>query len=59
MKKVGIAIHGGAGTILRSSLTHEKEEQYTSALRVALNLGYDILNRWLNEHAREIFYTQR
>ena len=45
MKKVGIAIHGGAGTILRSSLTHEKEEQYTSALRVALNLGYDILIR--------------
>ncbi len=45
MKKVGIAIHGGAGTILRSSLTPEKEKQYTSALREALTLGYDILAR--------------
>ena len=43
MTKIGIAIHGGAGTILRSSLTSEKEQQYTAALRDALNNGYAIL----------------
>ena len=43
MRKAGIAIHGGAGTILRSSLSPEKEQQYTSALREALNAGYSIL----------------
>ena len=41
----GIAIHGGAGTILRSSMTPKKEQQYTTALREALHAGYDILNR--------------
>jgi len=41
--KFGIAIHGGAGTILRSSLTGEKEKLYTGALREALNTGYSIL----------------
>jgi beta-aspartyl-peptidase (threonine type) len=43
MNKAGIAIHGGAGTILRSSMTAEKEQQYTAALREALDAGYDIL----------------
>jgi beta-aspartyl-peptidase (threonine type) len=41
----GIAIHGGAGTILRSSMTAEKEERYTAALRAALHIGYDILDK--------------
>ncbi|MBK7149784.1 MAG: isoaspartyl peptidase/L-asparaginase [Bacteroidetes bacterium] len=41
----GIAIHGGAGTILRSSMTAEKEEQYTHALRTALHIGYAILDK--------------
>ena len=45
MIKPGIAIHGGAGTILRSSMPPEKEQQYTTALREALYAGYDILNR--------------
>ena len=43
--KFGIAIHGGAGTILRSSLTEEKEKLYTGALRDALNTGYSILEK--------------
>ena len=43
MNKPGIAIHGGAGTILRSSMTAEKEQQYTTALREALEAGYAIL----------------
>ena len=45
MNKPGIAIHGGAGTILRSSLSVEKEQQYTGALREALNAGYNILKQ--------------
>ena len=45
MNKPGIAIHGGAGTILRSSMTVEKEQQYTTALREALEAGYSILKR--------------
>jgi beta-aspartyl-peptidase (threonine type) len=43
MNKPGIAIHGGAGTILRSSMSAEKEKQYTSALREALDIGYNII----------------
>jgi beta-aspartyl-peptidase (threonine type) len=38
-----IAIHGGAGTILRSSMTPEKEQAYKEALQTALNIGYSIL----------------
>ena len=45
MIKTGIAIHGGAGTILRSSLTPEKEKEYTDELRAALNSGYTILKK--------------
>ncbi len=35
-----IVIHGGAGTILKSSLTPEKEKAYLSALLEAVNAGY-------------------
>ncbi|MBK9271028.1 MAG: isoaspartyl peptidase/L-asparaginase [Saprospiraceae bacterium] len=38
-----IAIHGGAGTIPRGSLTAEKEKMYLEALRVALEAGNVIL----------------
>ena len=41
----GIAIHGGAGTILRSSMTPEKENLYTDALQTALQLGYAVLEK--------------
>lgn len=38
-----IAIHGGAGTILRSSLTPELEQQYSDGLRAAIDTGEKIL----------------
>jgi beta-aspartyl-peptidase (threonine type) len=41
--KFGIAIHGGAGTILRSSLTPEREKLYKDALHTALTAGYSVL----------------
>jgi beta-aspartyl-peptidase (threonine type) len=44
-KKVGLAIHGGAGTIERSSMTPEKERRYRAGLERALKAGYEILNR--------------
>jgi beta-aspartyl-peptidase (threonine type) len=44
-KKIGLAIHGGAGTIERSSMTPEKEREYRGGLERALNAGYEILNR--------------
>jgi beta-aspartyl-peptidase (threonine type) len=43
MKKYAIAIHGGAGTILRSGMTPEKEIQYKTALRQALDTGEAVL----------------
>lgn len=43
MKKYGLAIHGGAGTILKSLMTQDKEVAYTQALQDALNAGNDIL----------------
>ena len=38
-----IAIHGGAGTITKSSMTPEKEQAYLSALSAALRAGKDVL----------------
>jgi beta-aspartyl-peptidase (threonine type) len=43
MSKYAIAIHGGAGTILKSSMTKEKEQAYTIALENAVKAGNDIL----------------
>ena len=40
---IAIAIHGGAGTIPRGSLTSEKEQMYLEALRSAMEAGYSIL----------------
>ena len=42
-KKVGLAIHGGAGTIERSTMTPEKEREYRAGLERALTAGYEIL----------------
>jgi len=39
----GIVIHGGAGTILRSEMTDEKEAKYQSALSEAIESGYAAL----------------
>ncbi|WP_310395739.1 isoaspartyl peptidase/L-asparaginase [Hymenobacter sp.] len=38
-----LAIHGGAGTIARASLTPDDERQYRAALTAALALGHDLL----------------
>ncbi|MEM9822008.1 MAG: isoaspartyl peptidase/L-asparaginase [Bacteroidota bacterium] len=38
-----IAIHGGAGTILRENMTEEKEKAIRAALNEALNIGETIL----------------
>ncbi len=40
-----IAIHGGAGTILRSKMTEEKERDYREALETALDAGYLVLDQ--------------
>lgn len=40
-----LVIHGGAGTILRSQLTPEKEKEYKEALKSALMAGYDIIKK--------------
>ena len=43
MNKFAIAIHGGAGTILRSQMTSEKEQAYLKALATSIDTGYKIL----------------
>ncbi len=43
MSKYAIAIHGGAGTILKSAMTAEKETAYTNALHDAITAGEAIL----------------
>ncbi|WP_026464906.1 isoaspartyl peptidase/L-asparaginase family protein [Adhaeribacter aquaticus] len=43
MNNIAIAIHGGAGTILRSALTIEKEQDYKTALEGAIEEGYKVL----------------
>jgi len=40
---ISLAIHGGAGTILRSSMTPELQSQYEVGLEAALEAGYSIL----------------
>ena len=38
-----LAIHGGAGTIARASLTSDDEKEYRAALEAALATGYELL----------------
>lgn len=45
MSNYALAIHGGAGTILKSTMTPEKELAYTNALRDALNAGEAVLKK--------------
>ena len=40
---IAIALHGGAGTILRAEMRPEQEKRYTTALREALQAGYQCL----------------
>src|SRR4051794_17933156 len=42
---LGFAIHGGAGTIDRDTMTAEKETEYRAGLEQALRTGYEILQR--------------
>jgi beta-aspartyl-peptidase (threonine type) len=43
MTKFAIAVHGGAGTIIRALMTPEKESEYISALKNAVISGENIL----------------
>ena len=43
MTKISLAIHGGAGTILKEDMTPELEEAYRQALEEALDGGYAVL----------------
>ncbi len=45
MNPISIAIHGGAGTLLKSTITPEKEAQYKSALQKAMDAGYELLSK--------------
>lgn len=45
MQTFSIAIHGGAGTILKKDLTPELEAAYNKGLEEALTAGYNILEK--------------
>lgn len=43
MNTFSIAIHGGAGTLVKGVMTPELEAQYKQALKIALEKGYGVL----------------
>lgn len=45
MRKIAIAIHGGAGTLLKGQMTLEKEKEYRATLKKALDVGYGLLEK--------------
>ena len=45
MSKFSIAIHGGAGTILRTQMTPGREAKYLAALKAARDAGYTVLEK--------------
>jgi L-asparaginase / beta-aspartyl-peptidase len=45
MSKCTIAIHGGAGTIVKDDMTPELEQAYTNAMNEALTAGYAVLEK--------------
>lgn len=45
MNNFSLAIHGGAGTLLRGQMTPAKENEYTAALQQALDAGHIILRK--------------
>jgi len=45
MAKMALAIHGGAGTILRSQMTPELESEYRAGLDKALAAGWSVLEK--------------
>ena len=42
-QKIAIALHGGAGTLMKGMMTTDKESAYKNALESALNAGYESL----------------
>ncbi|TBW26793.1 isoaspartyl peptidase/L-asparaginase family protein [Gramella sp. KN1008] len=42
---VSIAIHGGAGTLIKGKMTPEKEKSYRETLQLALDEGFSILKK--------------
>jgi beta-aspartyl-peptidase (threonine type) len=45
MNKTALAIHGGAGTIVKSLMTDELESEYRTGLQSALEIGWAILQK--------------
>ncbi|MEX0995414.1 MAG: isoaspartyl peptidase/L-asparaginase [Flavobacteriaceae bacterium] len=45
MNNFSIAIHGGAGTLVKGLMTPEKEKEYKNALENALHLGFSLLEK--------------
>jgi beta-aspartyl-peptidase (threonine type) len=43
MNKFSIAIHGGAGTLVKGMMTTSKEAAYKASLEASINAGYEIL----------------
>lgn len=46
--KLALAIHGGAGTLVKGMMTAEKEREYTSALQKARDEGFQFLERGMS-----------
>src|ERR1043165_5583085 len=44
-KMFAIAIHGGAGTLSRSDMSAQQEQDYRAGLSQALDAGYAVLGR--------------
>ena len=44
MTKIALAVHGGAGTILKSQMTPDLEREYRNGLETALKTGWSILD---------------
>lgn len=42
---ITLVIHGGAGMIIKENMPPELEEEYTTKLREALNVGFEILEK--------------
>ncbi len=42
--KIAIAIHGGAGTLMKGMMTPAKEAEYKKSLKESLHAGYNALN---------------
>ena len=45
MSKIAIAIHGGAGTILKKEMTPELEKSYSAGLKEAMEDGFEVLEK--------------